>query len=253
MFRSKAKRRRQIRDHSFPEDRKRFLTQNVPLVRRLSAEDRDELYGHIQVLLAEKHFEGASGLELSDEIKLVVCAQASILLLHRETDYYPKLISILIYPGPYAARHPVRDPRGVVSNVLETRAGESWTSGTLILSWENVQRDLMATGRAENVVLHEFAHQLDAGSGAMNGAPILSERELQKVWPEALRRAFERLEAATQAHERSVLRPYGAKNPSEFFAVSTEAFFMQPRILKQHEPELYGALCQYYKQDPADR
>jgi len=251
MFRSKAKRRKRLRALPLSTEWQRFLYRAVPLVRRLPEEDRNELHGHLQVLLSEKHFEGAGGLEITDEMEFTVCAQAAVLLLHRNTDYFPKLITILIYPGPYGVRKPIRNEQGIVADVLETRAGESWTWGTVVLSWENVQRDLARTHGTENVILHEFAHQLDAGSGAMDGAPLLSEERLRKQWPQALSQAFARLESAAQAHIRTVLRPYGAKNPSEFFAVATEAFFQQPMLVRQSEPQLYHALCQYFKQDPA--
>ena len=235
----------------FSDAWKRILNNAVPWYGRLPVDDRDELHGHMHVLLSEKHFEGAGGLELTEGMKLIVCAHAALLLLHRETDYFPKLTSILIYPEAYAVKRRVQTGSGVFSEVVETRAGESWTSGTLILAWEDVARDLANPQATQSVVLHEFAHQLDAGSGVMDGAPILSGRELQHHWPEALSDAYERLSQATRQHEQTLLRSYGAKNPAEFFAVATEAFFLYPVELQCGEPDLYAALCQYFKQDPA--
>jgi MtfA peptidase len=251
MFQSKERRRERLRETVFPDAWKRILQDALLLYRRLPAEDREELHGHMHVLLSEKHFEGAGGLELTEGMKLIVCAHAALLLLHRETDYFPKLTSILIYPEAYAVKRKIRDERGVLSEVVETRAGESWTSGTLILAWTDVIRDLANAQATRSVALHEFAHQLDAGSGVMDGAPVLSSRELQHHWPEALSQAYERLSQATRQHEQTLLRPYGAKNPAEFFAVSTEAFFLYPVELKRGEADLYSALCQYFKQDPA--
>lgn len=251
MFQSKERRRERLRKTMFPDAWKQTLRDTTPWYRRLSVKDREELHGHIHVLLSEKHFEGAGGLELTEEMKLIVCAHAALLLLHRETDYFPKLTSILIYPEAYAVKTRVQTGHGVFSEVVETRAGESWTSGTLILAWEDVTRDLANDRATRSVVLHEFAHQLDAGSGVMDGAPVLSNRELQHYWPEALSDAYERLSQATRQHEQTLLRPYGAKNPAEFFAVATEAFFLYPVELQRGEVDLYSALCQYYKQDPA--
>jgi MtfA peptidase len=251
MFQSKERRRERLRETLFPETWKRHLGSSVPWYRRLPVEDREELHGHIHVLLSEKHFEGAGGIKATEGMKLIVCAHAALLLLHRETDYFPKLTSILIYPEAYAAKRQTRDARGVLSEVIEARAGESWTSGTLILAWNDVARDLANTQANRSVVLHEFAHQLDAGSGVMNGAPVLSGRELQHHWPDALSKAYERLSQATRQHEQTLLRPYGAKNPAEFFAVATEAFFLYPVQLQRGEADLYSALCQYFKQDPA--
>ena len=251
MFQSKERRRERVRETPFSERWKQLLFHRAPLYRSLPAEDRDELHGHIQVLLAEKHFEGVGGIEVTEGMKLIICAHAALLLLHRETDYFPKLISVLIYPGAYAVKTQSRDERGVFSEVVETRAGESWTLGTLILAWEDVGQDLASIPATRSVILHEFAHQLDAGSGVMNGAPILSDRKLQHDWPEALSEAYERLLRAARQHEPSLLRSYGAKNPPEFFAVATEAFFLYPVQLKQGEADLYSALCHYFKQDPA--
>ncbi|MFC2094898.1 zinc-dependent peptidase [Candidatus Bipolaricaulota bacterium] len=251
MFQSKERRRERLRETLLPETWKRLLHDTVPLYGKLPIEDREELHGHIHVLLSEKHFEGAGGIEVTEGMKLIICAHAGLLLLHRETDYFPELITILIYPAAYQAKTRTQISHGVFSEVVETRAGESWTSGTLILAWEDVQRDLASRPATRSVVLHEFAHQLDAGSGTMNGAPILSDRELRQHWPEALSDAYDRLSQATRKHEPALLRPYGAKNPPEFFAVATEAFFLYPVQLQRGEADLYSALCQYFKQDPA--
>lgn len=252
MFQSKERRRERIRGSMFSDEWREFLRDSVPLYRRLPVEDREELDGHIHVLLSEKHFEGAGGLELTEGMKLIICAHAALLLLHRETDYFPKLVTILIYPGTYAVKMQTRSDRGVLSEVVETRAGESWTSGTLILAWDDVARDLAIERATRSVVLHEFAHQLDAGSGVMDGAPILSDRELRYQWPDALSDAYDRLSQATRQRERTLLRPYAAKNPPEFFAVATEAFFLYPIELQRGEADLYAALCHYFKQDPAN-
>ena len=251
MFQSKERRRERLRETLFPETWEQQLRDSTPWYRRLPVEDREELHGHIYVLLSEKHFEGAGGIDVTETMKLMICAHAALLLLHRETDYFPKLITILVYPEAYAVKKLTRNERGVLSEVVETRAGESWTSGTLILAWDDVASDLANDHATRSVVLHEFAHQLDAGSGVMDGAPILSDRELQQNWPEALSDAYERLSQATREHEHTLLRPYGAKNPPEFFAVATEAFFLYPVQLKRGEADLYSALCQYFKQDPA--
>ena len=251
MFQSKERRRERIRETLFPETWKQLLRDTVPLYSKLPVEDREELHGHIHVLLSEKHFEGAGGIEATEGMKLIICAHAALLLLHRETDYFPRLITILIYPAAYEVKTRTQVGRGVFSEVVEARAGESWTSGTLILAWEDVERDLASMPATRSVVLHEFAHQLDAGSGVMNGAPILSDRELRHHWPDALSDAYERLSQATRQHESTLLRPYGAKNPPEFFAVATEAFFLHPVQLQRGEADLYSALCQYFKQDPA--
>ena len=243
MLGRKERRRRAIRERPFAERWRAILEGSVPLYCRLPREDRDELHGHAQILLAEKRFEGAAGLEVTDRMRLVVVAQASVLLLHRATDFYPKLVSVLLYPGEYSVQEEVEDDHGLVEEIDEARVGESWRTGTLILSWEDVERDL--TSDLQNVVLHEFAHQLDAESGDLNGAPILADRSLRGRWAGAMSDAFERLGSAVERDGETLLDPYGAEDPAEFFAVATEAFFLVPTELECEEPALYAALRDY--------
>ena len=245
----KERRRRRVRERPFPTAWRSVLEGSVPLYRRLPPEDRDELHGHVQVLLAEKRFEGTAGLEVTDRMRLIVAAQAAILLLHRPTDYFPKLVSVLLYPGEYSVREEIEADDGLVDEIDEARVGESWQTGTLILSWEEVERDLASD--LQNVVLHEFAHQLDAESGETNGAPILADRELRQRWADVMSEAFERLTEAVERNEETLLDPYGAEDPAEFFAVATEAFFLLPAELEKDEPELYAVFRDSFRQDPA--
>jgi len=248
MFGRKERRRKAVRERPFP-DAWRGILEAVPLFRHLPTEDRAELHGHVQVLLDEKRFEGVGGLDLTDRMKLVVAGQAGILLLHRQTDYFPKLSSVLLYPSEYEVREEIATENGLVEEVDETRAGESWQTGALVLAWEDVKRDI--GGNLHNVVLHEFAHQLDAETGEMNGAPILVGVELRTRWAGAMSDAYERLAAAAERNEETLIDPYGAGDPAEFFAVATETFFLAPRELAEEEPDLYAVLRDYYRQDPA--
>ncbi len=245
----KERRRRQLRERPFLATWRSVLEDSVPLYRKLPPEDREELHGHIQVLLAEKHFEGTTGLDVTDRMRLIVAAQAAILLLRRPVDYFPRLVSVLFYPGEYSVQEEVEADDGLIEEVHEARVGESWQTGTLILSWEDVERDLESD--LQNVVLHEFAHQLDAESGETNGAPVLADRALQARWAEAMSEAFERLTEAVERNEETLLDSYGAEDPAEFFAVTTEAFFLVPSELEEEEPDLYAVLRDYFRQDPA--
>jgi len=249
MLGSKARRRERLRKQPFPDDWRRYLEDSVPLHRALPAADREELHGNVQILFAEKRFQGAGGLHVTETMKLAVAAQASVLLLHRVTDYFPKLVSIVLYPGEYAVREQVQSDDGVIEVVDESRVGESWQTGALVLSWENILADL--EDETQNVVLHEFAHQLDAEDGALNGAPILADRGLRQRWPAAMSAAFERLTTAVDRRQETVLDPYGAEDPAEFFAVATETFFLNPTGLLAERPDLYRLLRDFYRQDPA--
>ena len=250
-FLFKKKRREEQQRTPLPESFRAIIAKNVPYVAHLSSADRDELYGHVQVFLAEKSFEGCGGLELTDEIRVTIAAQACVLLLHRETDYYPELDSIVVYPHAYIAKGTRSRIGNVVLESEQARLGESWTKGTIVLAWDAVRSGASNIHDGHNVVLHEFAHQLDAEDGDMDGAPDLGKRALYTGWAHVLGAEFTELTERLSAHQRSDLDPYGATNPAEFFAVVTEAFFEKGAALKRKHPELYGQLAEFYKQDPA--
>ncbi len=247
----RERRRNRIRKTPFPASWWSVVARTVPLVHRLPTPDREELEGHTQVLLAEKHFEGAGGLELTDEVRLTIAAQAGFLLLHRRTDYFPRLVSVIVYPSTYVAPHREEDEAGIVTEGMETRAGESWFQGAVVLSWEDVRSIGLRDHGARNVVLHEFAHQLDAENGPADGVPILADHALREDWVRVLGREYDRLEWDLARGREPFLDPYAATNQAEFFAVATEAFFEDPRGMVDHLPQLYDVLRRYYRQDPA--
>ncbi len=223
----------------------------MPYVGRLSPEDREELVGHVQVFLAEKHFEGCGGLQMTDEIRVTIAAQACVLLLHRQATYYPKLVSILVYPTAYFAKEVQRTPAGLVTESTQTRLGESWGRDVLVLAWDSVLAGAADIHDGHNVVLHEFAHQLDQESGAGDGAPILPRRSMYAPWARVLGHDFDQLVREGRRKHRTLIDRYGATNPAEFFAVVTETFFEKGRQLQARYPELYAQLQQFYRQDPA--
>ncbi len=251
MFRFlKERRRRRLRELPFPPAWERVLERNVPLYLRLPEADRRELRGDVQVFLAEKSFEGCGGLELTDEIRVTIAAQACLLLLHRRNDDYPGLGSILVYPSAYVARAARRLPGGVVDEELSARLGESSSRGAVVLSWDDVRRGAADVHDGHNVVLHEFAHQLDQESGAAEGAPLLERPSSYVAWARVLGAAYEDLRRGVAEGRPTVLRGYGATNPAEFFAVATEAFFEKPTQLARLQPDLYAELKEFYRQDP---
>jgi len=248
----KRGRREEIRQRAFPGEWLAILEKNVPLYGRLPEADRRELEGHILVFLAEKRFEGCGGLELTDEIKVTIAAGASLLLLHRETDYYPDLRSILVYPSSFISKVTERTSYGVVIESDLVRLGESWGHGYVVLSWDDVRSGAADIHDGHNVTLHEFAHQLDEEDGSANGAPLMEQRSHYIAWARILSAAFEELRHDTMFGNETVLNGYGATNPAEFFAVATETFFEKPHQLKEKHPELYEELKRYYHQDPGE-
>jgi MtfA peptidase len=245
------RRRDEIRRRPFPAAWRIIMDRNVAYVARLPEADRVELEGHVQVFLAEKQFEGCGGLEITDEIRVTIAAQACVLLLHRQTDDFSKLVSILVYPSTYVVSGERPLGGGLVSDDPEARLGESWVSGVVVLVWDSVRAGAADVHDGHNVVLHEFAHQLDQETGTGDGAPILPQRSMYVAWARVLGHDFDQLVRDTKDQHQTLIDAYGATNPAEFFAVVTETFFEKPRQLKAKHPELYGQLQQFYQQDPA--
>jgi Mlc titration factor MtfA (ptsG expression regulator) len=248
----KHRRRERTRRQAFPEEWLEILRRSFPRYSRLSPDDQEELRGHIQVFLAEKRFEGAGGLEITDEIRVTVAAQACFLLLHRDTDYYPGLYSIIVYPHEYAAKHRAHDGAGLLRERVQVRLGETAARGALVLSWDAAVRGASDIHDCRNVVFHEFAHQLDAEEGAFDGAPVLPRRSMYLAWARVLGEEYAALRERVFRHQPTDLDPYGATNPAEFFAVSTECFFQHPRRMKKRHPALYDELKLFYRQDPTE-
>lgn len=232
-------------------DWQRIIERNVAAYHRLSEEDRRELQGHTQVLLAEKHFEGCGGLQLTDEIRVTIAAQASILLLHRDTDYYPELKSILIYPGTYVVSGDHAIGGGIWEEGDEARLGHTGASiGALVLAWDDVLRGARTMDDGSNLVYHEFAHQLDFEDSLANGTPVLAGRQYLS-WGRVLSAEYEALRQAAHNSEHTLIDQYGATNPAEFFAVLTELFFEKPIEFRNKHAALYEELRTFYRQDPA--
>lgn len=246
----KGSRREKLRAEPFPAEWLAILERGVPSYHRLNEADRRELQDLIKVFVAEKNFEGCGGLEMTEEIKVVIAAQACLLLLHRETDIYPKLDSILVYPSAYVAKSVEVLGGGLVLEGEQSRLGEAWVGGAVVLSWEDVRSGAADARDGHNVVLHEFAHQLDHEDGAADGAPVLPRRAMYTAWARVLGAEYEQLRLDAQTGRKSVLDKYGATKPAEFFAVATECFFEKPAQLRKKHPELYEELKEYYQQDP---
>ena len=245
------RRRARLRSEPLTDEQRAVIAREVPLAAQLSAAERGVLEGHVQVFLDDKTFEGCGGLEMTDTIRLTVAAHACLLLVGLEVDrLYPGLHVIRVYPHTF--RVPVTSwNQGVVTEGGSHRLGESSRHGFVVLSWDAVQRGARVVDDGQNVVLHEFAHQLDTEDGAADGAPVLPDPGLVRPWARVLGASYAHLQADVEAHHRSVLDAYGATNPAEFFAVATETFFEEGQRLKREEPELYDVMRRYYGQDPA--
>ncbi len=245
-----ARRRRSMKEPPSPGWRE-IISKNVALYRYLPEDLRGRLFGHMHNFLREKHFEGCGGLELTDEIKVTIAAQACILLLNTDrSSYFPKCDAILVYPSAYLADQKVN----MGSHVIEqksARLGESWTRGVVVLAWDHVAQKALDFEGGHNVVLHEFAHQLDQEDGAGDGTPILQSRSSYAPWIKVFGSEYDHLREKAMHGMRDVMDLYGATNPAEFFAVASETFFEKGAALRAKHPELYEQLKQYYRMDPA--
>ncbi|MCW8879668.1 MAG: zinc-dependent peptidase [Kangiellaceae bacterium] len=241
--------RAQAAKRPFPAEWRQILKKNVPYFYKMPADLQLQLKKHIQIFLSEKQFEGFEGVEINDEIKVTIAAQACLLILNRETGFYPKLKSIYVYPAAFVAQHSSRDTAGVLQQHQRVLSGESWELGKVILSWKDTKEGGTDHQDGQNVVIHEFAHQLDQETGVANGAPFLRHRE-KGCWSGVLANEFETLQRQASQGIHSLLDHYGATNPAEFFAVASEVFFEKPYQLQKQHPALYRQLSGFYHIDP---
>lgn len=239
------RRRRRLQLLRLTGEQRERLAEDFSLYARLPYSLRDELEGLMHVFIDEKSYEACGGLgEVTGHMRRVIAAQACLLLLNRKHDFYRRLRSVLVYPSAYKARGEHGDE--------DVRLGESWHSGSVILSWQSV----IAGGRNEedghHVSLHEFAHQLDQVDGSADGVPELTGAGAYRVWSRVFSKAYDRFTDKVERGKPTVIDEYGATDPAEFFAVATETFYEKPEQLQREYPEVYAQLRQYYQVDPLE-
>ena len=250
----RQRRRRRILARPFPAEWLRYLDENVAAYRFLSAADQAKLRDDLRVFVAERRWEACSGLEMSDEVRVTIAAQACLMALGLKDDCYDRVTSILVYPHGYLARnHGPHIGGGVVLEGTTGLLGEAYYRGPVILSWEEVLADGRHPEEGRNLVFHEFAHQLDMLDGVVNGTPPLASSEQRRKWRSVMTAEYERLIAESEHGRATLLDQYGTANEGEFFAVATECFFNRPTAMSRRHPRLYELLREYYRQDPAKR
>jgi len=228
-----------------------ILQKNITLYNKLPDNLKHRLHGLINVFLHEKTFSGYNGLQINDEIRVTIASQACILLLNRDGDYYPFLKNILVYPGAFKSTQV--ESNGMVKTIKETaRIGESWQLGHVVLSWQHSKMGAMDEGDGQNVVYHEFAHQLDQEDNAIDGTPILDSAENYKDWVKVFSKEYIRLREQVDAGKKTLIDAYGAESEGEFFAVVTELFFEKPHLLEAKHPNLYKELRKFYRINPLE-
>lgn len=228
-----------------------YLRDNLPIYSQLPQELQERLHLKIGQFVATTFFEGCNGLELDDEMILTVAAQACILVLNHDGAPYPELNTVLLYPSAFTKWSESVGPAGTIIKSEVQCLGESWSNGTVILAWDSVRHGAQNIYDGHNVTLHEFAHQLDSRDGDTDGVPLLPSREAYQTWATVLGSHCDAFIDRVRRRKKTLLDPYGATNPAEYFAVATETFFEKPRQLKQQQPELYAELDAFYQLDPA--
>lgn len=249
----------------------RAVCARLPFLAGLSAAQDEALRRRAAWMLASKNFSAAQGLELTDDIMLSIAVQAALPILELDPTLYEGWIDIIVYPGGFMTPHVDMDESGVVHEYMAEASGEAWDGGPVILSWDDAGP---SRHQRANVVIHEFAHKLDQYGSDVDGMPRLDARSglHPRQWRSVLDRAFDAFNAALTAAEDAIphdvdpesdegatwfdalpLDPYAATDVAEFFAVSSEAFFVDPAPLAQDLPDWYSLLSQYYRQDPLRR
>jgi len=253
------KKREEITQNSFPPEWIFFLNKNVYLYQRLPEKFKQQLHNYIQIFMAEKEFVGKEGLDVTLEMQLTIASQACLLLIEtnfnalqpKRSNYFPYLKYIYIYPDRIAHKN---KSNTLESNLLLGQSSVGYKSGkdgAILFSWADVLREAKYNKNGDNVVLHEFAHQLDQEFGNATGTPRLDNLEKTLTWQKLFRDEYERLCQAVKNEQTTIIDSYGTQNPIEFFAVVTEAFFLKSRLMAVYHSSLYEQLRQYYQLDPA--
>ncbi len=242
---------RAVERRAIPEPLWQLTLTRLPFLARLDDDERAELRRLCSLFLDRKQFHGVGGLEVSDDMALCVAAQACLPVLHLGLGFYDGFVGIVMHPDEVVARRSVMDDDGIVHEYDETLTGEAMGGGPVMLAWADVRDAAEAADWAYNVVIHEFAHVIDMAAGEADGVPPLPNMAARDQWIAVIDTAYERFCDLVDAGIDTVVDPYGAEAPEEFFAVAVEAFFVAALPFKRESPELYALLAGYFRQDPA--
>jgi Mlc titration factor MtfA (ptsG expression regulator) len=205
----------------------------------------------MQLFLRDVPIEGCAGLAVTEEIRVTIAAQACLLLLSMPYPKYTRLRRVLVYPSTFVPKTVQLPSSGQLVRPDVPLRGQAWKSGVVVLGWDAVERDTLVPTDGANVILHEFAHMLDAEDGSLDGIPVVESASSYGMWARLVSTQFADHLARVERGESTVLDPYGAENRAEFFAVATEAFYEMPVKLREAQPDLYALLVDFYKIDPA--
>ena len=242
---------RVLKNESLPDDLWQQAVARLRFLHGLTSSEVKRLRECVTLFLHAKQISGAHGLVVTGEIRVTIAAQACILILNLDLDYYDGWVEIIVYPGEFVRDYEYMDEDGVAHHAREPASGESWLGGPVIVSWEDAAT--VEPDEGYNVVIHEFAHKLDMLNGDANGFPPLHADMSREAWSKAFSSAYADFCTRVDADEATALDSYAAENPAEFFAVMSEAFFQTPQVVRSHYPAVYEQLALFYRQDPARR
>jgi Mlc titration factor MtfA (ptsG expression regulator) len=245
------RRTRVLRRATLDADLWRRTVNRYQFTQALTDAERARLKERVILFLHEKSVQGAAGLLIRDEIRMSIAIQACMLILNLDLDYYRGWSEVIVYPDEFMTEYDYVDEHGVVHEVQEPMTGESWPQGPVILSWADAKE--AGRGGGYNVVIHEFAHKLDMLNGAANGFPPLHADMSRDAWSRSLGAAYDDFCQRVDRSEETLIDPYAAESPAEFFAVMSEAFFELPNAVRTSYPEIYRQFALFYRQDPALR
>ncbi len=249
----KARHRRTLTERPFPDAWAETLVRDVPYTILLTDDELADVRNTIAIIIDEKYWEGCGGLDVTDQMRVVIAAQAAIMLLHLDsTDYLHNVRTFLLYPAAYVQSQERIGSDGLVHSG-SANLGEAWYNGPVVLSWGDAIAASQSPGRGRNVVMHELAHTVDMLTGSTNGTPMLRDRGDYARWHAVMSDAFQSLRAGWNSGRKDVIRPYALTNVAEFFAVTTECFFDAPGSLRAAHPKVYEEFARFWGQDPAAR
>jgi len=248
------RRRREARTlerRAIPEPLWQLTLARFPFLNWRDAAEVRQLRALTTLFLADKEFTGTQGLQVDDEMAVAIAAQACLPALKLGLAWYDGFKGIVVHADAVIAQRTYMDDDGVVHEYEEELSGEAMHGGPVMLAWRDVDEAGESAEAGYNVVIHEFVHVMDMRDGAADGVPPLPDRAAQQAWIEVLDAEFDAFCERVDAGEDTLLDPYAAEAPEEFFAVASEVFFVAPRDLRAEHPRLYELLRGFFHQDPA--
>jgi len=247
------RRQRILRTQAIPEGLWRDSLESLPFLAMYTEAELASLREKVVLFLSEKSIVGARGHLVTPRQRVVIALQACVLVLNLDLLYYDGWDNVIVYPDEFVPGWEWEDEAGVVHTNDEPIAGEAMEGGPVVLSWADVEasQDWEATGM--NLAIHEFAHKLDMRNGAANGCPPLPAEMAPHIWKRTMLGAYEHFQKRVQSGERTAIDPYAGESPAEFFAVLSEVFFVEPRLLRHEYLAVYQQFTRFYRQEPATR